>query len=132
MTAKVVFRTIFYQWFILFVGISIGFIANAQWVGHKYLLVEKSIGHIFFPIEYTPELDNLIKSLAKYRLWCELGKPDDFKVHDEMLSDHEFYDADISYVKNGKTVRKMEKTRVRWRPWEMYFEFHELKEKGQN
>lgn len=129
MTAKVVFRTIFYQWFILFVGMAIGFVANAQWVGHKYMLLEKSISHIFFPVEYTPELDNIIKSLATYKLWLELGMPEDFKVHDEMLSDHEFYVADVSYTKNGEAFRKIDKTRVRWRPWEMYYEFHEIKEK---
>lgn len=128
MTAKVVFRTIFYHWFVLFIGIAIGFIANAQWVGHKYLLVEKSINNIFFPTEYTPELDELIKNFATYKMWCELGKPEDFKVLDGFLYDHEVYTAEVSFKKNGEEVTKVAKTRVRWKPWEYYYEFHEAKE----
>lgn len=128
MIAKAIFRTIFYQWFILFVGIAIGFICNAQWVGHKYLLVEKSIDHIFYPIEYTPEVKRIIKDFGAYKIWANLGRPDDFKILDDFLYDYEVYKAQVSYKdKNGKVIKDFAKTWVRWKPWEYYYEFHEAK-----
>ena len=40
---KVIIRTIFYHWLILCAGISIGFIANAEWLGYKSVLIERSM-----------------------------------------------------------------------------------------
>lgn len=128
MVYKAVFRTIFYQWFILFIGISIGFICNAQWIGHKYLLVEKSIDHIFFPIEYTPEVAKIVKDFGAYKIWIDLGRPNDFKIIDDFLYDYEIYKAKFSYKDaHGKIVEKYAQTRVHWKPWEYYYEFHEAK-----
>ena len=39
-------RTLFYQFLLLFVGISIGFIVNAEWVGWKYPIIQTSFAII--------------------------------------------------------------------------------------
>ena len=48
-------RTLFYQFLLLFVGISIGFIINAEWVGWKYPIIQTSIQNTFFSIDFEDE-----------------------------------------------------------------------------
>ena len=48
-------RTLFYQFLLLFVGISIGFIVNAEWVGWKYPIIQTSIRNTFFAIDFEDE-----------------------------------------------------------------------------
>ena len=43
---KCILRTLFYQFLLLFVGASVGFICNAEYVGWKFPVVELSLIHI--------------------------------------------------------------------------------------
>ena len=70
---KIIIRSIFYHWFAVFVGISIGFIANSDWVGTKAAIVERSIRNIFFPIKYNAEVEAFIKQAGATRLWSSVG-----------------------------------------------------------
>ena len=58
--AKTIARTIFYQLLVLFAGISIGFITNADWVGWKYPIVTSSFYNAFFPVEFEDEGEDII------------------------------------------------------------------------
>ena len=73
-------RTLFYQFFLLFIGISIGFICNAEWMGWKSSLVERSVQNIFFPIEFDENVCKNVKGLGAFRIWAELGRPKNFKI----------------------------------------------------
>ena len=115
-------RTLFYQFFLLFIGISIGFICNAEWMGWKSSLVERSVQNIFFPIEFDENVCTNVKGLGAFRIWAELGRPKNFKIIEEGLAAEEFYIAKISYTNEyGKTVTDIKSTRVRWKPWEYYW-----------
>ena len=119
---KTMFRTLFYQYFLLFVGISIGFICNAEWVGWKSNLVERSFYNIFFPVEFNEEMCAKIKNLGLYRLYSFNNYPADFKLIEDGLLGEEFYIAKFQYTnKNGDTIEKIDSTRVRWKTWEYYY-----------
>ena len=47
-------RTLFYQFLLLFVGISRRII-NAEWVGWKYPIIQTSIQNTFFSINFEDE-----------------------------------------------------------------------------
>ena len=57
-------RTLFYQFFLLFIGISIGFITNAEWVGWKTEVVAKSVDNIFFPTQFDEQTCEQVKNWA--------------------------------------------------------------------
>ena len=119
---KAVLRTIFYQYFLLFIGISIGFIANAEWIGWKSNLVERSFYNIFFPVKFDDETCAKIKNLGLYRLYSFNNYPADFKLIEDGLLGEEFYIAKFQYTnKNGDTIEKIDSTRVRWKTWEYYW-----------
>ena len=125
---KVIARSIFYPWFILFVGIVIGFILNADWSGRKYIMVEKSINNIFFPLnKYNRNLQEYVKCMGALRLRQDHGFPIDFIILEESIMDEEFYCAKIRYtdVKTGQLTEKSETRRIRWRPWEYYYQDEE-------
>ena len=123
---KIIIRSIFYHWLFLFIGISIGVISNSEWVGYKYILIERSIRNIFFPIEYNQEVENYIKEAGKMRLWSQLGCPQDFEVIDDLVKGEEFYWALCKYTdKNGKQIKAIESIRVRWKTWEYYYKIDE-------
>ena len=52
---KCVLRTLFYQFLLIFVGASIGFITNAEWVGWKYPIISRSYNNIFNPIDFEDQ-----------------------------------------------------------------------------
>ena len=119
---KTMFRTLFYQYFLLFIGISIGFICNAEWVGWKSNLVERSFYNIFFPVEFGEEMCAKIKNWGAFRIWAFNDKPSNFKVIEDGLLGEEFYIAKLQYTdKNGNTIEKIDSTRVRWKTWEYYW-----------
>lgn len=119
---KIIFRSIFYHWLILFIGISIGFIGNAEWIGYKSVLVSKSIDNIFFPIQITPEIQQLIKNVGQNKIKRSIGNPDHFKVLEDFLYDNEVYWIRYEYKdKNGKYYQGVNKTRIYWKPWEYYY-----------
>lgn len=123
---KIILRSIFYQWFILFIGISIGFLCNYEWVGHKYAIVERSISNIFYPIEYTAEVENFVKERGKLMIWSLLDCPKDFEVLDDLVKGQEFYWAVVKYKdKNGNEKKSIENVRVRWKTWEYYYKIDE-------
>lgn len=122
MSAKVVFRTLFYQFFLLSVGLSVGFIINAEYVGWKAALVNRSIKNIFYPIEMDDELCGKIKQFASHRIWQEIGQPKNFIIIEEGLAAEEFYIAKVSYLnENNREVIDILSTRIRWKPWEYYY-----------
>jgi hypothetical protein len=119
---KVIIRTIFYHWLILCVGISIGFIGNAEWIGYKSLLVSKSINNIFFPIDITPEIQQNIKNIGQQKLRISIGNPEHFVILDDFLYDNEIYWAEYEFVdKYGKKIKQINKVRIYWKPWEYYY-----------
>lgn len=119
---KVIIRTIIYQWLILCVGISIGFIGNAEWIGYKSLLVSKSIDNIFFPINITPEIQQNIKNIGQQKLRTKLGNPKYFTILDDFLYDNEVYWAEYEFIDEyGKKIKQINKVRIYWKPWEYYY-----------
>ncbi len=119
---KTIARTIFYQFFILFIGISIGFITNAEWVGWKSELVSKSVKNIFFPTEFDEKTRDQIKNWGKFRIWAFNNRPENFTIIEDGLLAEEFYIAKFTYVNNdGNTIEKIDTTRVRWKTWEYYY-----------
>lgn len=123
---RIIIRSIFYHWLILFIGMSIGFIGNSEWVGYKYVLIERSISNIFFPIEYTETVENYIKEAGKIRLWSQLGCPQDFVIIDDLVKGEEFYWASYRYKdKQGKEIKGIDSVRVRWKTWEYYYSIDE-------
>ena len=114
-------RTLFYQFFLLFIGISIGFICNAEWVGWKSEIVSKSVKNIFFPTEFNEKTCEQVKNWGQFRVWAFNNRPKDFKIVEDGLLAEEFYIAKFTYTdNNGKTVEKIDTTRVRWKTWEYY------------
>lgn len=123
MSAKIIFRTIFYQFFILFIGISIGFILNSEWIGWKSNLIKRSFNNIFFPVEFNEDTCQKIKDWGAFKLWGLNKQPKNFEVLEDGLLGEEFYIAKIRFKdEKEKWVEKIESTRVRWKTWEYYYE----------
>lgn len=125
MSAKTVFRTIFYQFFLLFVGLSVGFIANAEWVGMKSVLLERSFRNIFFPTKYDESLEKAVKGWASYKVFVEAGRPEEFEIIDEnVFYNEEWYWCRYKYRDRSGEVKFDEATtRVRWKTWEQYYDY---------
>ena len=122
---KIIARSVFYNWLILFVGIALGFIFNAEWSGKKYVIIEHSINNIFFPAnKYNKDVEQYVRFMGSIRLKDAHDYPEDFTILKDEILDEEFYSATIRYTdpKTGKIVEKKEGTRVRWRPWEYYYQ----------
>ena len=119
---KAVLRTIFYQYFLLIVGLTVGFIINAEYVGWKSPLIARSFYNIFYPVQMDEELCQRIKNFAATRIWATLGMPSGFKVIEDGLMAEEFYIAKVEYQnQDGRTVTEFHNTRIRWKPWEYYY-----------
>lgn len=117
---KVIFRTIFYQFLLLFVGISIGFIANAEYIGYKSCVIEKSINNIFFPIEFTKEVEDKVKKIGASKVFIENNSPDEFEILGEVVYfNDEFYWCKFKYRdKKGNLKFDSDIVRVNWKTWE--------------
>jgi len=123
---KVVLRSIFYNWFVLFVGIIIGFVCNAEWTGYKYVLIERSMNNIFFPIEYNERVEHFVKEVGKMKLWSSLDCPEDFLILEDAVKGEEFYWAKYQYTdKKGKKIVDIGSSRVKWKTWEYYYKIDE-------
>ena len=124
MIVVTVCRTLFYQFFLLFVGISIGFIVNAEWVGWKYPVVQTSFYNTFYPIDFEDE--GVIKWLygqGRLKIFGVMGKYQDVEIIEEAMAAEEWYWVKFSYRdENGDRKTKIEHTRIRWKPWEYYYE----------
>lgn len=122
MVIKTVFRTIFYQFLVLFVGISIGFIFNAEWVGWNSEPLKKSINNILFPIEFDETVCNNIKKYGRSKIYCLENYPKNFSILEDAIFGEEFYICKFQYEdSSGKMVEKISSIRVRWKPWEYYW-----------
>jgi hypothetical protein len=119
-----VFRTLFYQFFILFVGISIGFILNAEYVGWKYPSMVASVRNTFFAIDFEDEgVLQWLYNTGRFKICAFNGYPQDFTVIEEAMCAEEWYWCKYSYTdKNGDTKINIDHTRIRWKPWEYYYE----------
>ena len=116
-------RTLFYQFLLIFVGISIGIIFNAEWIGWKSAIVERSITNIFNPVQYDEDICKRVKNWGATRIWAELGRPSMFEVLEDGLLAEEYYIGKFKYtnVDTGETEVKIIPQRVRWKPWEYYY-----------
>ena len=74
-------RTLFYQFLLLFVGISIGFIINAEWVGWKYPVISNSISNIFHPVNFEdPGVLQWLYGNGRLKIFGLMGKYPDLEV----------------------------------------------------
>ena len=46
---------------------------------------ERSINHIFFPIEYNPQIEAYVKEMGRQKIWTELGEPSDFQILEDVV-----------------------------------------------
>jgi hypothetical protein len=116
-------RTLFYQFFLLFVGLSVGFLLNVEYVGWKYPIVHNSIYNTFFPIDFEDEgvLDWLYVQ-GRFKINAFNSYPKDFKVIEEAMCAEEWYWVKYSYTDNGNTKIAIDHVRIRWKPWEYYYD----------
>ena len=121
---KTVLRTLFYQFFLLFVGVSVGFLMNADYVGWKYPLVHNSIYNIFFPIDFEDEgVLEYLYDVGRFKICAFNGYPQDFEIIEEAMAAEEWYWCKYSYTdSDGETKVKIDHVRIRWKPWEYYYE----------
>lgn len=120
---KLVCRTLLYQFILLFVGVSVGFILNAEYVGWKYPVVSNSLSNVFYPIKFDdPGVKEALYATGEFRIWAFNRYPKDFAVVEQAISAEEWYWCKYSYTdRNGNTKINIDKTRIRWKPWEYYF-----------
>lgn len=128
---KIFLRTLVYQFLLLFVGVAIGFIGNAEYIGWKSAIIERSIQNIFFPIEYDENVERYVLETGRMRLYTTInGNPynnSGVKVLDEMVWGEEFYICLYEHTPaEGKPVVEEYSTRIRWKPWEYYYEYQPL------
>ncbi len=120
---KTVFRTLFYQFLILFAGISIGFISNPEWLGWKSGIIAQSFQNIFFPVKFDSDVCANLKSWGRFKLYVKNNQPKEFEVIEEALLGEEIYVLKYSYVdENNKKQTNIDSIRLRWKPWEYYYE----------
>ena len=121
---KCILRTLFYQFLLLFVGVSIGFITNAEYVGWKFPLLERSMNNIFFPIDFEDEgVLQWLYNQGRFKVYCFNDYPANFEVIEEAMSAEEWYWVKYSYTdKDDNTRVNIDSVRIRWKPWEYYYE----------
>lgn len=128
MIAKTVARTLFYQFFLIFVGLSVGFILNAEWVGIKSLIIQRSVNNIFFPIEYDEHMERWVKGWGAFKVYMDKNQPQEFEIIDEhVYANEEYYWCRFKYKDKKGTIKIDEGvSRVRWKTWEYYYESEEI------
>lgn len=117
-------RTLFYQFFLLFVGLSVGFLLNYEYIGWKYPIVHSSIYNTFFPIDFEDEgVLEWLYNQGQYKIFAFNNYPKDFKIIEQAMCAEEWYWCKYSYTdKNGNTQIAIDHIRIRWKPWEYYYE----------
>ena len=125
---KCVLRTLFYQLLLLFIGASIGFITNAEWVGFKYPIVSRSISNIFNPIDFEdPGVLQFLYGNGRLKIFGVMGEYRDVEVIEEAMLAEEWYWVKFSHTdNNGNTVIDIKHIRIRWKPWEYYYDEENL------
>lgn len=120
-----VLRTLFYQFFFLFVAFTVGFLLNAEYVGWKSNVVIQSYNNIFNPIKFEdPGVLEQLYGIGRYKIFAFNGYPDNFKVIEEAMMAEEWYWVKYSYTvgKQEKLYINIDKHRIRWKPWEYYYD----------
>jgi len=118
-----VFRTLFYQFLLITIGLTLGFVLNAEYVGWKSHMISRSFVNIFYPIQYNDDINQNLKNWGAFKMWVQYGSPPDFKIIEHAIAAEEFYWAKFSYTnEQGKTVTQIDNSRLRWKPWEYYYE----------
>ena len=121
---KCILRTLFYQFLLLFVGASIGFITNAEWVGWKYPVISRSFNNIFNPIDFEdPGVLQWLYGNGRLKVFGVTGEYPDLEVIEEAMLAEEWYWVKFSYTdRKGNTKTEIKNIRLRWKPWEYYFD----------
>jgi hypothetical protein len=125
---KTVVRTLFYQFLLIFAGLSVGFIAHANYWGNRTPIIERSVEHIFYPIEYNEKVESFLIDIGRKRLFFELigennTPPEFFEIikNSEFIEGEEWYHCEYQCMgENGLDVHEY-KTRIKWKPWELYY-----------
>ena len=107
MIVVTVCRTLFYQFFLLFVGLSVGFLLNAEYVGWKYPSIITSVRNTFFPIDF--EDDGVLEWLydqGQYKIFAFNRYPKDYKVIEQAMLAEEWYWCKALGEKSGTTDRQ--------------------------
>lgn len=126
---KTVIRTLTYQFLFLFAGLSLGFIAHANYWGNRAPIIERSVKHIFYPMEYNEYVEDFLIDIGRKRLFYETlsefnGRlPELFEIikDSEHIEGEEWYVCEYQYVgENGLDIHEY-RTRIKWKPWELYF-----------
>lgn len=120
-TWKTVSRTIFYQFFLVFVGLSLGLIIYPEWFGSKTLVVNKSIGNIFFHPTFE-EVKPGVMYVGRLRLWTYLDCPEDLDIYDEEMLSEELYVCNYDFTRDGKKLTGSYQTFIKWKSWETGYE----------
>ena len=126
---KTVIRTLLYQYLALFIGISVGFMLNPNYWGNRAPIIERSVKHIFYPIEYNEDVEEFILDVGRKRLFYEsvtehgnLPKLFEIVKDSEYIEGEEWYHCQYQYVdENGTLDIHKYRTRIKWKPWELYF-----------
>jgi len=117
---KTVARTIFYELLLIFMGVSIGFIAHSTYWGNKAPIVQQSIKNIFWPVEYNDEVKEFLINIGRSRIF--LGLPPhatNFKILEDAMISDEQYMADYEYFADDeRVVVRGYITKINWKPWE--------------
>ena len=103
---------------------SVGFILNAEYLGWKYPVVRTSIYNTFFPVDFEDEgVLEWLYNTGRMKIYAFNSYPQDFKVIEEAMAAEEWYWVKFSYTdENGDRKTKIDHIRVRWKPWEYYYE----------
>ena len=121
---KCILRAMFYQFLLLFMGGSIGFICNAEWVGFKYPIVTNSIRNTFFPIDFEDQgVLQWLYGNGRLKIFGFMNHQyQNVEVIEEAMLAEEWYWVKFSYTdSSGNTKIDIQHVRIRWKPWEYYF-----------
>ena len=121
---KCILRTLFYQFILLFIGGSIGFICNAEYVGWKLPIVTNSFYNTFYPIDFEdPGVLQWLYGNGRLKIFGTIVRHKDLEVIEEAMLAEEWYWVKFSYTdENGNTRIDIKNVRIRWKPWEYYFD----------
>lgn len=127
---KTVLRTILYQVILVFIGISVGFIINAKYWGNRSAVIERSMKNIFSPIKYDDRVRQALIQIGRERLYIEAlhlyNDPIEIIEDSEHIKAEEWYECMYKYlVEDGTFKSKEYRTRIRWKPWEYYYDVEE-------
>ena len=120
---KTVCRTVFYQFFLLFVGLSIGFIVNVEYVGVTSPILFNSYNNIFNRVQFDdPGVLEWLYGIGQFKLYAFENRPENFEVIEEAMCAEEWYWCKYRYTENGEEKINIKSLRIRWKPWEYYWD----------